>query len=302
MTVETRTGQRSLSILEHAVLEAIAYGDVFDYPLTREEIWRALPVETTLAEVDAALAPDGSLAGHVVHTGNFHTLAGRDALFEVRRHRAKDSSRLMRQARTYGSLIARLPFVRMVAVSGSLAVDNAEAGDDIDYLIVTAPGRVWLARSLITLLAVRLARLRGLTVCPNYVLSESALALPERDAYTARELLQMRPIAGQDVYTRMLAANAWCRDLLPNWRVGIEMPVEKHSLSARFGERLLGGRLGDSLERWLLRRKGGELRRAAGDNTEAVFDETVCKGHFEAHRARLEVELSSRLGRLEVEP
>ena len=70
-----------------------------------------------------------------------------------------------------------------------------------------------------TMVVVRLAALRGVTLCPNYLLAESALALPDRDVYTARELLQMRADrAAQDVYERMLAANAWWRDLLPNWR------------------------------------------------------------------------------------
>jgi hypothetical protein len=180
-------------------------------------------------------------------------------------------------------------------------VDNADAGDDIDYLIVTAKGRVWLARGL-TILVVRLAKLRGLTLCPNYLISESALALTERDVYTARELLQMRPVAGFEVYARTLAANAWCSDLLPNWRVEAETRPEGRSAFARFGEWILNGRLGDALEQRLLRRKGEELRLQAGANSEAVFDETVCKGHFDAHRARLQDELSRRLKRLGVQP
>jgi hypothetical protein len=302
MTVEARRAPKELSSLEYAVLEAIAYADVFDYPVTREEILRALPLRASAAELEAVLSPDGPFEGVVSRVGDSYTLAGREALVEVRRRREAASADLMRQARAFGSLIARLPFVRMVAVTGSLAVDNADTEDDLDYLIVTAPGRVWLARALVTALVVRMAKLRGLTVCPNYVLSESALALPERDAYTARELLQMRPVAGHDVYGRMLAANAWCRDLLPNWRVVAEVEEEQRSLLARLGERLLGGRLGDVIERWLLRRKGGELRREAGDNSEAVFDETVCKGHFDAHRARLQTELASRLRSLEVRP
>jgi hypothetical protein len=287
----------TLSLLERAVIESVAYSDVFDYPLTLEEIRRALPVVASPVEVTAALeAVRDFVTGATPH----HALVGREALVETRARRAEASRQLMRQALFYGRLIARLPFVRMVAVTGSLAVDNAEDGDDVDYLIVTAPGRVWLARAL-TIAVVRLAWLRGLTLCPNYLLAETALALPERDVYTARELLQMRPVAGHAVYARMLAANAWCADLLPNWRPDAAQQDERPGLLKRLGEAVLGGRLGDALERWFLRRKGCELSARAGANGEVVFNADICKGHFDAHRARLESELARRLARLGVE-
>jgi hypothetical protein len=290
-----------LSPLQRAVFEAVAYTDVFDFPVTLEEIRRALPMPATSSEVEAALGPDGALAAFVTAIDGYYVLAGRESLFDVRRRRSEASARLMRSAVRYGSLIAKLPFVRMMAVTGSVAVDNADAGDDIDYLIVTTKGRLWLARSL-AILVVRLAKLRGLTLCPNYVLSESALALEERDAYTARELLQMWLVAGREVYAQMLAENAWCRDLLPNWGVAVEAKPEGRSLLARAGEWLLGGRLGDALDAWLLRRKGGALRARPEANAETVFTQDVCKGHFEAHGARLEQALARRLERLEVRP
>jgi hypothetical protein len=284
-------------LLERAVIESVAYSDVFDYPLTLEEIRRSLPVVASTVEVAAALEV---ACDFVIGVAPFHVLTGREALVETRTRRAEASRRLMRRGFFYGRLIARLPFVRMVAVTGSLAVDNAEDGDDVDYLVVTAPGRVWLARAL-TIAVVRLASLRGLTLCPNYLLSETALALPERDVYTARELLQMRPVAGHAVYSRMLAANAWCADLLPSWRPDAAEQDERPGLLKRLGEAVLGGRLGDALERWFLRRKGRELRARAGANGETAFNEDICKGHFDAHRARLEAELALRMSPLGVD-
>jgi hypothetical protein len=298
MTLQTHQHGVAFTSLERAVFEAVAYADVFDFPVTLEEVLQALPATARRADLAEVMAPAGSLAGLVGAAGRFYVLAGRESLIEVRRRRAEASGGLMRRGVRYGSLIARLPFVRLVAITGSLAVENAEAVDDVDYLIVTAKGRLWLTRAL-TMLVVRLAGLRGLTLCPNYLLSESALALRERDLYTARELLQMRLVGGQEVYARMLAENAWTRELLPNWDVAIETEKEPRSLPARLGERLLGGRLGDALERSLQRRKGGELRAQAGDKDEAEFNEDVCKGHFDAHRARLRDALAERMRRLE---
>jgi len=300
VTVETRAAATRLSQLDLAVLESVAYSDVFDFPVTAAEIHRSLAVETSQAAVEAILELNSPLAEHVTFKAPYYVLAGRDALIATRERRGRASKRLMRRAGFYGRLIGNLPFVRMVAVTGSLAVDNADDGDDIDYLIVTSPGRVWLARAL-TMTVVRLATLRGLTLCPNYLLAESALSLPERDAYTARELLQMRPVHGREVHARMLRANTWGRDLMPNWQVELAGEGRTGSLLGRIGERALGGRLGDAIERWLLRRKGRELNSRAGENGEAVFNETVCKGHFDAHKARLQDELRRRLQRLGVQ-
>jgi hypothetical protein len=240
---------------------------------------------------DVALQPlDAAVVGGRVAAQRGHLVA-------TRLLRGDASSRLIGKACLYGGMIARLPFVRMVAITGSLAVDNADKGDDIDYLIVTAPGRVWLARAL-TMAVVRLAALRGVTVCPNYLLSEEALALPEQDRYTARELLQMRPLSGDRVYRRLLAANAWWRDYLPN-ALAAAAVSDGGGVLQRLGELLLRPVAG-RLEAWVYRRKAAELAaQAEAGNGEVVFDATMCKGHFEGHRRRTAEALAQRLRRLE---
>src|SRR4029077_9993656 len=132
----------------------------------------------------------------------------------------------------------------MVAVTGALAVDNAPAGDDIDYLIVTTPGRVWLARSLAVAL-VRVARLCGVGLCPNYVLAQSALSQQRRNLFIAHDLAQMVPLAGRAVYAEMLSANAWAQAYLPQARRPLraepELAVPRWSRALkRTGEWLLG--------------------------------------------------------------
>jgi hypothetical protein len=275
--------RRSLTALQTAVLETVAYSDIFEFPLTEDEVWRNLPLAASREEVEVSVS--ALIEEHVlVAPGEYVALFGREDIRFERERRRESSRSLRRTAEHYGRLVSLLPFVRIVALTGSLAVDNARAGDDLDFLIVTAKGRVWLTRAM-TMLVVRYAGLRGVTVCPNYLLSESALELSERDLYTARELRQMLPLFGHDVYDHMLAANAWWHDVLPN----AEPPAEArrsstHSFARKVCEWLLRLRPFDRLEAWLLSHKGGELARNAGP--EAVFDETMCKGHFEGWRER----------------
>jgi hypothetical protein len=127
----------------------VAYADLFDYPLTVDEVYRylayrAAPLSAVREALDNGLLTNQRLA----RSRGYVTLAGRESVVETRLRREAVSARMWRKGLRYGRAIASLPFVRLVAVTGTLAVNNMELGEDIDYLIVTAPQRVWLARLL----------------------------------------------------------------------------------------------------------------------------------------------------------
>lgn len=193
-----------------------------------------------------------------------------------------------RRARAYILLLRHLPFVRMLGLTGSRAVaPRSEA--DIDLMIVATPGRVWLCR-LATIMVVRLARLFGDRLCPNYVLSAACLALPDLTIYEAHELAQLVPLYGQDPYHALWQLNPAVRDYLPN-ASPFPTPSDKLlpglALTKRLLERLLGGRLGDRLERWEAGRKVARLRREGTDLAEITLTADQCKGHFDGHKARV---------------
>jgi hypothetical protein len=195
-----------------------------------------------------------------------------------RRHAATS---LWRRARLYAHLIWALPYVRMVAVTGALAMDNVEADDDIDLLVVTEPGRLWMTRGMIVLLC-KLARLPGHTLCPNYLISSRVLEMDRRDLYAAHELAQMIPLHGKGVARRLSAENSWCRSFLPNVpfeaRDGADdaMPFPLATLKALL-ELLLRSPPGDRIETWERVRKIAKLSRQMPPGVcETLFTADVC--------------------------
>src|SRR5438552_4034147 len=191
------------SQVEQAAIRAVAYADVFDYPLHAVEVHRYLHgTAATLEATEAALARCSAPGGALSHRDSCYTLRGRESLVAVRHRRAAIASRLWPAALTYARVIAGLPFVRMVAVTGSLAWNNVGDEGDIDYLIVTKPGRLWVCRWLIAALR-RAALLDGVRLCPNYLITTRALAFVDRSLYTAYEAARMTPITGLGMYRRL---------------------------------------------------------------------------------------------------
>lgn len=275
--------------LEAAIMRTILYGDVFNFAMTLPEIHHYLIADTPVAlpEIEQMLATSLYLQTSLCYADGYY--ACRAELIDQRIQRQQLVAELWSKALTCGRWLSRLPFVRMVALTGALAAQNPpHADDDFDYLLVTEPGRVWLARAFAILL-VRVGKLRGVVICPNYVVAADALTQTRQDMFMAHEVTQMIPLYGQDVYRAMRLANPWTDAYLPNARTSCYAPAEiqpgafwqtlKNGL-----EWLLRGRLGDKLEQWEYQRK---LRRFARDlktpHSSAQLDSSHVKGHFNDH-------------------
>jgi len=301
--------------LENAIVQSVSYADVFDYPLTADEVRRYLiGVRAGASEVGRALAGSRLVPGRLAHRDGFFTLLGREQIVELRRQRKVPAKRLWREAVHYGRRIAGLPFVRMVAVTGSLAASNVTRDADVDYLIVTAPRRLWLCRALVIGVVRRAAR-RGVVLCPNFLLTESALELRQRDLYTAWELAQMVPIAGLETYHLLRRRNSWAESFLPNAegvpsepdpQGNADLPAARSHLT-RVAEGILGSPAGDWLEGWEMARKVRRLTRKAasvayateGSRNEAEFSADWCKGHLGTHGQEVMARYRVRLEELD---
>jgi hypothetical protein len=294
--------------LADAILCTVVYADLFDYPLRTEEIHHYLTgYSAPLSAVEEHLQQNSRLSEHLGSAAPFWFLAGREHLVGVRRQREAFSLVLREQAKRYGRLIGAMPFVRLVSITGSLAMNNVSGPhDDIDLLIVAAENRVWLARGL-TILIVHLARTFGAELCPNYVIAEHKLELGEPSLFAAHEMAQLIPVSGLDMYFRLLESNAWSVDYLPNIS---PRPSSACRLPAvgRIGQRVLeaalSGRLGDAMERRERERKIPRLRQIAREQggRGAMYTPDLCKGHADDHSASVHRQFVARLASYGMEP
>ncbi len=258
--VPTRQMRRAeeLSGCDRAVLLTAIYADLFDYPLTADEVYDRL-IGRGFGRRDLAASLDRLRERYLSLRDGFTFVQSRGHLVGLRRARRRRSEELWSGALRYAQWLACVPFVRMVAVSGSLAVNNSNGTSDVDVFCVTDARRLWAARLFIVPLS-KLTRLLPsifpLYLCPNYVVSMEALDVRDRNLFTAHEVLQAVPLYGGDVYRKFVQRNRWACRMLPNLRWEA---VQKDQLdtakpaATRLIERILGGRAGDVLNRFVYR-------------------------------------------------
>lgn len=180
----------------------IVYADIFDYPMSEEElrywcVYRVLP-KRYVPRSTKRLA--------------------------IRHRRASYSRRKWEIAKRI-MWLRIIPTIECIGVTGALAMNNADKKDDIDFLIISKPGTLWLTRFLVTVIldCFSLRRRPGDRqysdkICLNMFMTTDALAVPpkERDLFTAHEVLQMKPLWDQrGTYQAFLNANRWAKKFLP---------------------------------------------------------------------------------------
>jgi hypothetical protein len=296
--VGVKTGE-----IEAALLETLAYFDVFDYPARAEELRRYLHgYVVTPAALDEGLR-SSLVRKRIECEHGYFFLAGRRQIRLFREARKARYALMATRIATYGRILGSLPFMRMVALTGSTAMQNGDDTADLDFLLVTAPGRLWLARAFAIVLG-RLTALSGNILCPNVIISEGALMWPQQDIYTAHEMAQMRPLAGTMTYDTLREMNAWVLDLLPNASGSPSLPLPPNTPPTfrRWMERPLKGKIGDALENWEMRRKIARLSEQAASGAEIMFSADVCQGNFHEHGLLTRQAFQRRLAALGLEP
>jgi hypothetical protein len=92
-----------------------------------------------------------------------------------------------------------------------------DESSDLDFFIVTAPGRLWIARMLLVLYKRLFLFNSHRYFCINYFVTENHLDIEEKNQFTATELATVIPLYNQPVYQKLLIANPWLARFFPNY-------------------------------------------------------------------------------------
>jgi len=284
-TIARAKSTHSLDLAD-AIHQTVEYGKLFQYPLTQEEVReRLFTAQVDEATFDASMKslryePDAELIA-------------------LRAEREQITDQAIREVHPHLCTFASIPFIRMIAFSGSTAHRNMTSTADVELYVIEEDGKLWATY----LTAMLWAKVKGLrkTLCMNYMISDGALPLFEHDAFTAQQIASLKPIYGKSVYDRFIGANPFVAKWFPNFDATLhrgayaEIPERKSKARLEAVLRMGFVQVFERFSRFVLGRYlSGKVKR----DSDVQLDPRHLKLHFHSHKKNvLDATLQSAFSR-----
>lgn len=236
------------SEIELALLKPLIYFDIFSYPLCQEEILEYCEIPALSNEKGHEVLESMTNKGIVGYSDGFYYLGKNSSKIKQRLEGNYLASKRIVTARKYAALIANFPFVRGVFISGSLSKNYMTPKSDIDFFIITEPGRLWLCRAFLTLFKKIFLLNSYRNFCINYFVDTNSLALPDNNIFTANEIASLLPMYNYNMYLNFMQLNNWYKNYYPNILLRAEQFVIKPFLVKKLAEAIFNNNFGNTLD------------------------------------------------------
>ena len=271
---------------EEAIDEVLAWSSIFNHHMKIKDVLRNLRVKSSINTLLQAIekSPHLSIVNDVV-------LSEKYTINSKFKHSQEIAKKHLDETKSVLSILSSCTQITGLAITGSVAAGmNAEDGD-VDVLIITKPGWVWRVRALAIYLAHK--HPNGGLLCPNMVMSQDSLEF-EKSIYGAREMMQIIPIKDSNGISELYSKNTWVNEVLPNAskKKLLELPQKRDY--PWWWKIMRIPILGSIIENWESSRRIKELN-ASSKSKEAVYSKSVCRGHENSHKTRIESEYNSAL-------
>ena len=297
-----------IGTLAKSIIKTLAYYDIFNYPLTKEEIYIC---SYTNGDTEASVFDELELlvsSGIVYNNDKFYSINHNSHLIPKRIEGNKRAIKKMKTAKLFSKFISHFPYIRGVLLSGSISKGYMDEKADIDYFIITAPNRLWIARILLVLFKKMFLLNSYKFFCINYFISTTELEIEEKNIYTAIELVTLIPMYGADVYNNFYEANQWIKTYVPNYpkRDVTNLPAFKKKIIQKVIEALLNSRFGDYVDDKIMNKFIRFDEKRYGELDENTFRlafktrKNISKHHPNFFQKRVLESLNKKLEQLEL--
>jgi predicted nucleotidyltransferase len=198
------------------ILATLSYFDIFDYPLTQTEIVQFLKTDYCHEDFFDDLK-NLAMESWIYKMDEFYSLREDYSLVQRRREGNMRAKNMLKTAEKIAGFLSTFPFVKGVAVSGSLSKNFADENSDIDFFIITERNKLWLARTFMHCFKkIAILFKKEDLFCMNYYIDEEMLQIKEKNIYTAIEIATLLPLRGIEIFKEFFKQNDWSKSYLPN--------------------------------------------------------------------------------------
>lgn len=239
-----------ISALGKSIIKTLAYYDIFEYPLTAEEIYQNLGTNSvSYSDVFAEIEILES-KGLVYKNRNFYLLSNNEYFITRRITGNHLAEKKLASAYRMTKLISKFPYVRAILLSGSISKGYMEKDSDVDYFIITNPNRLWVTRLLLMAFKKIFLFNSRKIFCINYFVDSETLEIEEKNIFTATELVTLIPTYGKELYDELYTKNIWIRQFYPNFpkRDTKNISSKNSSMIQKIFEKILNNSFGDKLD------------------------------------------------------
>jgi hypothetical protein len=206
--------------LHTEILRVLLYYDIWSYPLTVEELFRFLPLDSiSFEEFLRNIHANGPGPNVGAERGYYYVRGSSSDIVAQREQKERHARRLWIGARISMHIIKRFPFVRGIFVSGDLSKNFTTPKSDVDFFVITEPDRLWVARMLLIMFKKIFLLNRKKYFCLNYFASSDHLTLDEQNIFLATEIAHLKPLYNSTLFAAYFEANNWIRTFFPNFAI-----------------------------------------------------------------------------------
>ncbi len=230
------------------ILQPLLYFSLFNHPLKKEEI---LHYSSHTTQKDFEEEIELALSKNIIKktTAYYHPYLNEECVSK-RETGYKNAQKAMIKAKKRARFAYRFfPFIDGIAISGSLSKGYFDKHSDVDFFIITKPGRLWSCRMALILFKKIFLFNSKKYFCMNYFITSDSLEIMEKNRFTATEIATLIPLHGS-VFNHFFKTNSWYKNFLPNkecnWN---ELEnISKRSL-LQYYEALFNNSIGELIER-----------------------------------------------------
>ncbi len=201
---------------KEVIVTHVNYRDVFNAPLLIDSLilWTGLKNDEIGRESLNVILTELVEEKLIVIKNDYVAVYGKEHIIDSQKEKNELTERLIHRGKGTLKWFTRIPFVRYLGISGSVAANNPTSSSkdlvDLDLFVITSKNTLWLIFLIERLITNLIRFLKGdHYYCFNYVTEEDFLSISNKNFYTATELVNLKTVYDKGVYAKFIEANEW---------------------------------------------------------------------------------------------